>query len=108
MRGRMLKLSLGIGASNSPTPGRTYFAIAWEGVLYEMPLILILIGNFFVFIFCLIGAQACYFRRSWKWFAVTMVCVTISGFCIFVELTEWLIPPPHEPAAYIRQPTTPL
>jgi hypothetical protein len=73
-----------------------------------MPLILILSGNFVVFILSLIGAQASYFGKSWKWFVLAVICVLISGACIFAELAQWLIPPLHESTVVMRQPTTPL
>jgi hypothetical protein len=73
-------------------------------------LILILIGNFFVFIICLTGAQACYFKKRWKWFFLMVACVLISGTCVFIELYQWLAPAASRelPSVFIRQPTTPL
>jgi len=73
-----------------------------------MPLILILSGNFFVLIICLIGAQTCYFKRSWKWFVLSMLCVVISAGCIGLAVYQVLTPPSHETTIVVRQPTTPL
>ncbi len=84
------------------------FANGREGVGYVMPLILILIGNFFVFICCLIGAQACYFKCNWKWFTVSVLCVLVSAACILLELSQWLFPPEHQTAVFVHQPTTSL
>ncbi len=73
-----------------------------------MPLILILIGNFFVLICCLIGAQACYFKGKWKWLALWIVCSVVTGACIFIESYQVLVPPVPELHFVIRNPTTPL
>jgi hypothetical protein len=73
-----------------------------------MPLILILIGNFFVFICCLIGAQACFFKGRWKWFVVSVLCVLVSGGCIALELYQAWNPPEGELPVVVRSPITPL
>jgi hypothetical protein len=73
-----------------------------------MPFILILTGNFFVFILCLIGAQSCYFGRQWRWFFVTVAFVLLSGTIIFVELSPLLFPPDRDRPEVLRFPTTPL
>jgi hypothetical protein len=73
-----------------------------------MPLILILTGNFFVFILCLIGAQSCFFGRQWRWFFVTLALVVASASFIFVELSPWIFPAVHDRPAVLRYPTTPL
>ena len=54
----------------------------------------ILIGaaNVAVLIICLMGLQSCYFRKSWKWFWLMLVCVLLSGASAGVELYEWLGP----------------
>jgi hypothetical protein len=73
-----------------------------------MPLILILTGNFFVFILCLIGAQSCFFGRQWKWFFLTVAFVILTATFIFIELSPWLFPPVHDLPPVLRNPTTPL
>jgi hypothetical protein len=71
-------------------------------------LIMIFVGNFFIFIVSLIGAQTLYFKGRWKWFVLTVACVVISGTCMFVEAYQWLAPVEHKFHVYVRQPTTPL
>ena len=73
-----------------------------------MPLILILTGNFFVFILCLIGAQSCYFGRKWRWFFVSVALVIASASFIFVELSPWIFPAITDRPSVLRNPTTPL
>ncbi len=74
-----------------------------------MPLVLYLMGSFLVLILSLIAAQATYFERNWKLYALAVLLSLISGACIFNELAQWFIPPPpHEPPTYMRFPTTPL
>jgi glucan phosphoethanolaminetransferase (alkaline phosphatase superfamily) len=75
-----------------------------------MPLILLLSGNLFILIISLVGVQASYFRRRWKWFWAMLVCVIMSGMCLAVTLYQWLAPPTDTslPTIVIRQPTTPL
>ncbi len=72
--------------------------------------IVLLTGNFFLFIVALIGAQSCYFGRRWKWFARLILCVLISSTCLAFEVYQWLTPPESDelPTIVIRQPTTPL
>jgi hypothetical protein len=54
----------------------------------------ILIGaaNVAVLLICLMGLQCCYFRKSWKWFWLMLVCVLLSGASAGVELYQWLGP----------------
>ena len=72
-----------------------------------MPLLLIVVVSFFVFILGLIGAQCCYFSRRWMLFWVAVVCVVISGGCVFDELYQWIEPPQREPTLTLR-PVIPL
>jgi len=57
-------------------------------------MIQILIGsaNVAVLIICLMGLQSCYFRRSWKWFWLMLLCVLLSGACAGFEIYQWLGP----------------
>jgi glucan phosphoethanolaminetransferase (alkaline phosphatase superfamily) len=74
-----------------------------------MALILILSGNFFVLIICLIGAQTCYFKRNWKWFYLSLLCVLISAGCIGAEMYQaWGPGAAAEQSVVVRSPTTPL
>jgi hypothetical protein len=57
-----------------------------------MTAILLGSANVAVFIICLIGMQACYFRSNWKWFWLLLVCVILTGGCAFVEIYPWLHP----------------
>jgi glucan phosphoethanolaminetransferase (alkaline phosphatase superfamily) len=79
-----------------------------SGVNWGMSLILILSGNFFILIFSLIGAQASFFQRRWKWFALTLACAILSGACIAVEAYDSLCPSERDVPVVMRQPTTPL
>jgi glucan phosphoethanolaminetransferase (alkaline phosphatase superfamily) len=78
--------------------------------LVKMPLLLLMIGNFFILIICLMGAQSCYFKRNWKWFWLMLVCVLLSSGGIATVVYEWMGPygPTDLPAAVIRNPTSPL
>lgn len=75
-----------------------------------MTLILILSGNFFVLIICLIGAQMCFFKRNWKWFCLSMLCVLISAACIGAEMYQVWCPQAvrEQQSIVVRSPTTPL
>ena len=73
-----------------------------------MSLILLLVGNFYVLIICLVGATACYFRNRWKWFWLMFIGVILSSMCIAIVLNQWLNPPVPDLPAVMRQPTTPL
>jgi hypothetical protein len=52
----------------------------------------ILIGsaNVAVLIICLMGLQCCYFRKSWKWFWLMLVCVLLSAASASFEIYQWL------------------
>jgi hypothetical protein len=84
------------------------FPNANSGVEYGMPLLLVLTGNFFVFILCLIGAQSCFFGRQWRWFFLTIALVVASASFIVVELSPWVFPATRDRPAVIRYPTTPF
>ncbi len=70
--------------------------------------ILLAAGNFFVLIVCLVGAQSCYFRRSWKWFSLLVLCAVISAACIVAELYPWCEPARPEMQATNHSPLIPL
>jgi hypothetical protein len=72
-----------------------------------MPLLLIFILTLFAFITCVIQGLGSYFKESWRWFWVMVVCILISGWCVFVELSQMLIAPPSTPSE-MRPPTSPL
>jgi hypothetical protein len=49
-------------------------------------------ANVSILIICLVGMQACYFRRNRKWFWLMLVCVLLSGASAFVLFYGWLNP----------------
>ncbi len=71
-------------------------------------LVMMLAGNFFIIIVCLIGLQAAYFRGRWKWFWLMLACVLVSASCMGIELMQWLTPASRDIQVFVRQPTTPL
>jgi len=74
-----------------------------------MSQLLLLTGNFFILIICLVGVQCCYFRQRWKWFWLMLVCVLMSATCIGIVVYQWLSPAPErELPIVVRSPTTPL
>jgi hypothetical protein len=58
-----------------------------------MTAILLGSANVAVFIICLIGVQACYFRGNRKWFWLLLICAILTGGCAVVEIYYWLNPP---------------
>jgi hypothetical protein len=74
-----------------------------RGVTY----ILILSGNFMIFILALIGAQACTReRQKWRWFWVA--CALLSGACIAGELYQAFFPTPDRDPLGRFQNVTPM
>ena len=74
----------------------------------KMPLLLLLVGNAYILIVCLVGATTCYFRSRWKWFWLMLACVVMSSMCIAVVLDQWLNPTTPDLPGLVRPPTTPL
>ena len=73
-----------------------------------MSQILLMAGNFFILIIALMGVQRCYFKASWKWFWLMLICVLLSATCISIVVYQWVTPPEHDTPVYVRSPTTPL
>jgi glucan phosphoethanolaminetransferase (alkaline phosphatase superfamily) len=74
----------------------------------KMSLLLLLIGNAYILIVCLVGATTCFFRSRWKWFWLLLACVIVSSMCIGIALDQWLMTPSQDFPGLVRPPTTPL
>jgi hypothetical protein len=73
-----------------------------------MTLLLMMTGNFCVFLICLMGAQSCYFKRKWKWFWLMTLCVIISSAYLGFEACLWLNPSARTSSTFLQPPLSPL
>jgi hypothetical protein len=70
--------------------------------------ILILSGNFLIFIMALIGAQACCVKARQKWMWLWLACALLSGACIVAELYQAFAPQADQDHLGHFQNTSPL
>jgi hypothetical protein len=70
--------------------------------------VLILAGNFMIFIMALIGAQACCTKERRKWMWLLVACALLSGGCIVGELYQAFAPKSDRNALGRFQNLTPM